>query len=202
MSEPRFDRFMDRLRGLSVVGRWNFHPRLTTETVAEHSFYVGFYAAMLAMMDGVRDHILLDVVMSAICHDFEESVTGDLPMLVKREVKNEWVAVEDRAMSQLLQFLPHDLAKAIGHRKFVSGINGDDAERVKKYVKAADILDVIMYCRSEKALGNKSFLEIEQEASTLLRRMDMESVNKILDAYCYPRFEHSAVELPVDMTHG
>lgn len=198
MDNVRFDRFLDRLRGLSAVSRWNFHHRLTAENVAEHTAYVAIYASILAMMDGVKDDMLLNIVMSAMCHDFEECITGDLPMLVKRDVEG-WNRVEDSAMGQLLQFLPGAIATRIGHYKFTRDM--EDADVVHKYVKAADIFDVIMYCRMERKLGNTMFMEIEQEASTILRRMNMGSVNIILDAYAYPKFEHSAVELPLEMTH-
>lgn len=199
-SDSRFRPFLERLRGLSEVRRWNFHPHHTHETVAEHSFYVASYAVLMCMMDG-NYSLLQEIALSALVHDYEEALTGDLPMLVKREVKAPWDVVEEKGFQQLVGTLPVEMMTAYSNWKQVTGLTIQSMATVKKYVKAADMLDVLIYCRIERLKGNTYFKEIEQEASTLLRRMDMPSLNVILDEYAYPKFEHSAVELPADMTH-
>ncbi len=195
MDEVRLDRFIERLRGLSTVGRWNFHHRLTVENVAEHSFWVGMYAYILACMDGLSLEMRMSAMHAGMCHDLEESVSGDLPLLVKREVGDDWERVAKAAFNQLTKFLPSgDLNAGLF-------LGWATVPSIKKYVKAADILDCVIYARTERKLGNTNFAEIEKECVTSLRRMQMASVDKILDAFGYHKFEHSAVELPKDMTH-
>lgn len=202
--EGRFDQFIERLRGLSAVRRWNFHPCLTAENVAEHSFWVGTYASLFAMMDGQPETMLLNITICALYHDFEESITGDLPLLVKREVGKPWGVVAEKAMDQLVNQVPHGTVRHFIENYWNgAGINisPENSALVKSYVKAADIFDVVMFCRTERNLGSVMFKKIESEASTSLRRMQLASVNRILDEFGYPKFEHSAVELPKDMTH-
>lgn len=197
MTPPsRHKEFIDRLRGLSVVKRWNFHPSLTTENVAEHSYYVAMYAWLFASMDGHQYSVLGHIVMHALFHDVEESMTGDLPMLVKRMVMDQWRVVEWYGIDQLTETLPAHIKNAVYFNKYNKG--GLDHELVNKYVKAGDIFDVLIYCRVEAKLGNTNYRQIERESVTRLREFDLPSISKILHEYGYGDLE---VELPNNMAH-
>lgn len=192
-------RFLERLRGMTVVGRWNFHSRLTTESVGEHSFYVTLYALLIVeLSDGLtpEDRASLEkrVLLHALFHDVEEAVTGDLPMLVKREIKTTWERVAEHGLDQILTYLP-----AFTAARFKSYAM-ETSDTVHKVVKAADFLDALMYSRHEKSLGNKTFDVIEMELVTLLYDMGLEAVNKhILPSLGYK--ENPRAQMVQDMSH-
>lgn len=195
----RHKEFIDRLRGLSVVKRWNFHPSLTTENVAEHSYYVAIYAWLFATMDAPLDQVFINrVVMHALFHDVEEALTGDLPMLVKRMLIDPWKVIEWYAFDQLTETLPTSLKNIVYRNKFNIKDNEVDSDIVHRYVKAGDIFDVLMYCRAEAKLGNTNYKLIEQESVTLLQKINLPSVSTVLKEYGYG---YKETNLPEHMTH-
>ena len=166
--------FVRRLRGLSLVTRWNFHPRVTGETVDAHSFWVAIFAMILVDIHneqaGFGQTVNAESVLRhALLHDAEEAITADLPFLVKREIKPHWRHVAEKAASQLFGNLEDYLIDWDG-----------DGEQVRKIVKAADLFDVIHYANYEATLGNASFGEIRREAITLLQGMNMRCVTLLL----------------------
>ena len=180
--------FLNRLRGLSFVTRWNFHPITRRQTVADHSFWVAIYAMMIADLSEITapiEHIL----RAALLHDMEEAVTGDLPSLVKRTIGVAWDEVEKRGAKQLVgdMWLRYDYWWRY------------DNEDLRKIVKAADILDRVMYAEEEQMRGNQAFDRIKLESIKQLRDMHMSSVDLILDELGYKGA--GGVDLPKDMTH-
>ncbi len=190
--------FFKRARGLSLVERWNFHYRVTRENVAEHSFWVAFYALALLDLDDVDSvsYLRTRVLELALAHDLEEAVTGDCPALVKRDIKGSWQLVAQRGFNQVLASAPNDLKIRWSNRMRSDPHTDHAAER---YVKAADLIDVIEYAQHELAHGNDAYFKIRKEAITLLARFkDLGSVQRVLDAYKYKGVD---TPLPVEMTH-
>lgn len=190
--------FIYRLRGLSFVTRWNFHPVTRRETVAEHTAWVAIYAMMIASMEQeiqggeVNYRWVGECVMAALMHDWEESVTGDLPSLVKNVCRSEWSKVEEAGFNQLMSTLPdsHPL------RRFAPLWRPSNAVQV--IVKAADLLDRVIYGWEEKLRGNQAFTSIVDETVMQLRRLDLKCIPVVLHEL---GVQGPGRELPVDMTH-
>lgn len=133
------------LRELSFVPRWSVLRRVTSQTVAEHSFYVATYAAHLADLvgwNGDRGALL----RAALAHDLPEAATGDIPGPAKRLLLDEWHSNRVEHCYVQSRF-PHDEDAWIASKT--------DPE-IKALVKAADILDEIMFLQTEAQLGNKN----------------------------------------------
>lgn len=189
--------FLRRARGLSLVNRWNFHYRITNENVAEHSFYVAFYAMLIMDLEPqeIKDYDRMSVLQACLVHDLEEAVTGDCPFLVKRLVKKEWGDKVARAgYEQVIQSLPGDVYPAFKTRPYLK-------PNLQKYVKAADLLDVMAYCDHEARHGNRQYMDIQQEVRTLLIAMQIPGVNRILNNDDTSKIPNTNVPLPADMTH-
>lgn len=140
------------VRRLAHVDRYSSVRVTRRENVAEHSFYVAFFALAIVRDLELRkvelDH--LAVLEGAICHDIDEAVVGDLRRPVADAVPGLRDAL-DRARSGFVA----GIAKEIGvplvgswetHR-------GDDLEA--KVVVLADFLCVVSYLAEELRRGNE-----------------------------------------------
>lgn len=187
---------LNRLRGLSFVTRWNFHPTTRKQNVAEHSFWVATYAMIIADMENAFDPPELYqeefIIRAALYHDWEEAVTGDLPSLVKRVCKKDWEKVASDGFFSIINLLhpEHPINRTCSLWR--------PPAPIARIVKAADLLDRLMYGQEEKMRGNTSFDRIIEETIMQLRNLEMRSINIILFELGY---ESEGVELPRDMTH-
>lgn len=148
-------KLVNKLRGMDVVVRWNFHKHLVQENIATHSFWVAVFTAILAPDDQRNE-----LVFAAITHDMEEAITGDLPALVKAHTP-QWDEVVKKAEQELF-----------------GGGGGNDADEIdilsafraarhtaeaSIVIKLADLFAALMYARMEIELGNTHFQRIEKE---------------------------------------
>lgn len=179
---------LNRIRGLSFVIRWNFHPYIKGQNVAEHSYYVVLYAMMLLDIEiklgGVSANASTraDILQYALFHDVAESVTSDIPKLVKDRIGWRARNIEDEALDEVFNAdIPH-LAWIVQQWQLIAM---GDPNRIndmgKKIVKAADLLDILIYAKQEERLGNTNFGEIYGETVFALRKLKLRSVDYILD---------------------
>lgn len=131
---------LKKLRALSHCWRWNYHPRIRQESVAEHSYWTAVYAQTLADYMGVDSGVATSY---ALYHDAEEAITGDLPGPVKRG--RSWKDVENDAAREM-------------------GMGTDEIEEpYKSLVKAADYISALVFADEELQMGNQFFLQIRAE---------------------------------------
>lgn len=120
---------------LSVVKRWGILHTIQTQSVAEHVHNVTRMAYRIAASwFGLKGEELLTVMMWAHHHDDEESLTGDIPTMVKPYFE-EGNFIEDH--SDLLQatVLP--------------------PQHIVDIVKLADLLEGFHFICTEMKLGNQ-----------------------------------------------
>lgn len=146
-------RFVNKLRGVNWVNRWNMHARLRQENVAEHSFWVATFTAVLAPAN-LREAL----VFAAVTHDYEEAITGDLPALVKRATPS-WGDTVKTAEAELFRAAVGPEEREI-QDAFLMARHAAETHPV---VKLADLLSALMYARMERELGNTHFNAIENE---------------------------------------
>lgn len=142
------------VRRLSSVWRYSSVPVVVRENVAEHSYWVALYAAMIHLRMDPDKGILGRVVLASLVHDVGECVTGDVVRVFKYATP-ELKAEVDRAESILSSRLEpevRDLVSAIGSLANPSESQWD--RYVKAVVKAADFLSLFQYMRREAARGN------------------------------------------------
>lgn len=151
-----------KLRALSHVWRWNYHPRVRQESVAEHSYWTTVYAARLCHM---MDLPLIDtrmVLQYALLHDAEEAITGDLPGPVKRgRVWKELISdVQDELdFHPLMEVYP---------------------EQIKRVVKAADLISALVFADEEVKMGNTYFLRIREEIAFSIKAMEFPEAHALM----------------------
>jgi 5'-deoxynucleotidase YfbR-like HD superfamily hydrolase len=133
---------------MSVVKRWGVVQTLRQQSDAEHCFNVARIAVRLAKrffpngyVANRGNQIFGAVVVYALHHDDDESVTGDFPSYMK-----PYVDVEAALLA----------VPAYQDEEFDMSGSADDDPWVKFLVKCADYIDACIFLRMEISLGNKS----------------------------------------------
>lgn len=148
---------------LSAIIRFNNTPCLTSESVAEHSYYVVF----LAMLVGdylVEKKINLNkekLLKMCILHDVEEVVSGDIIKVLKSGgFRKELEKLNIKSM----EFLTGVLGKE-GKIYFDLWYETKEKETLEaRIVDFVDMMAVVVYSVKEIHLGNKYFKEILEYA--------------------------------------
>ena len=135
---------------LSNIVRYSQQNKIKNESVAEHSYYVGWFVNRLCTKYELNDNIRLMALEAAILHDIPEVVTNDITYDVKQMIPED---------SALLQPYVEEIIKEHSPRAYKVLFNPitHDEMIAKKLVKHADILSVLQYCQNEEHLGNKNF---------------------------------------------
>lgn len=136
---------IDLLRNLV---RYQTAPRVSSETVAEHSFFVVAYVLKL---NDIYDFDLNKAMMMATLHDYAEAFISDVPHNIKKNFPNlekEIIKSENEIMEKHIN---SDFAKWVGEFNNMSSPEG-------LIVALADTLSVISYAKYEMGLGNSKYM--------------------------------------------
>ena len=135
-----------KVYNLKFIQRYSITPRITNETVAEHSFFVATY-----VMELYNDYKfdLNKAVQIAIIHDFAESFIGDITLSTKTMCPELVKAVSNAEKEVMFQNFPsfiYELYREYEQRTSVESL----------IVKLADTMQVKQYAGNEIELGNNS----------------------------------------------
>jgi hypothetical protein len=133
---------------MSVVKRWGTVQTIRSQSDAEHCFNVARIAHRLCnrffpegFVPSHAERIYGAVVVYALHHDDDESVTGDFPSYMKPHVDVE------RALQNVPAY--HD-------EEFDTSGSAGDEPWVRFLVKCADYIDACVFLKMEISLGNRS----------------------------------------------
>lgn len=178
--QPSMRRFLSNIRNLDKIIRFSTMARLKDETVAEHSFHAAFYAMMLADFE-IKAGNKVDVekvLRSALLHDVEEVVTGDVIHGFKYsdpELAEKMKRMGHEFFKKLLEDVP-ELSEL--YLKFWRESKDDSIEG--KIVDAADKLEALTYSMEEYSLGNKNFKPVIDHVLSRLKSSELKSVEIFL----------------------
>ena len=159
----------DVVSRLSTVQRYNTSPRVRTESVAEHTFCVAFFAYIFQMYLRVEMNIEVDLgrMMSmALIHDVDEAFTGDVVHTVKHhtvvpELREALDRVSVIALSEVFSDIPGLLRDEFmdlwEEAKAVSTMEA-------KIFKLADVASILYHSNLQELLGNRHFVPIRERA--------------------------------------
>lgn len=149
------DELLDRR--MSYIQRWHVHPTIMKENLAEHQWYVGYYAWVIARFlwsEGWPNIDAERAVMIGMLHDVPEVVTGDVPASFKR--------IRPDASTQIKEW-EHD-AEPLLFTGLPPAVRGEAVSFVyapdcieKQIVKIADRLHAWAYAEDEARTGNRHF---------------------------------------------
>lgn len=124
------------------VKRYHTKPTIRENTVGQHSFGVAMFCYLLAG-ESTTPHLLL----AALSHDLAEQVTGDISSPTKRKYPD---------LAAKVQELEYEL---LGENNLFWEEHALSKEEVET-LKLADCLDGMMFCISERSLGNASIADV------------------------------------------
>ncbi|MDK8182348.1 5'-deoxynucleotidase [Paenibacillus sp. UMB4589-SE434] len=163
---------------LKHIERWSLMRNTTKENVAEHSFHVALTTHVLCTIANEIFHREVDTnlaVSMALFHDATEVFTGDIPTPVKHHnprILANFREIEHLAAERLVDMIPPAL-KSI----YTPLIHPTEEHKLRKYVKAADLLDAYLKCTFEIASGNREFVVAKQQIEGKIKLLEMDEVD-------------------------
>lgn len=171
--------FPPELRTASIVPRWSVVWTLTQDSVANHSFYVPFYAEAIGSavewlvdwakesLENTRDAMGCWMALSymARTHDLPELGMGDIVSPVKKEIIDR-----ERFNQYELSFMQEKLTGIYDTQSQALKLMGD--RRVAEMwtiIKAADRLDALLFLIGEQRMGNGVVSNLIRSAEDRLR---------------------------------
>ncbi len=176
-SRNHFYAYMYRLK---YIERWSLMRNTTRENVAEHSFHVALTTHMLCTIANElfgRQLNTNEAVALALFHDATEVFTGDIPTPIKHHnpiILSNFREIEEQAAKRLIDMIPSSIRDV--YRPLIE----DPSSELKRYVKAADLIDAYLKCTFEVGAGNQEFVVAKQQTEEKLRQLHMEEVDYFL----------------------
>lgn len=192
--ESHFFAYMYRLR---YIERWSLMRNTVKENVAEHSFHVAILTHVLCTIGNeiFERQVPTDRVVSmALFHDATEVFTGDIPTPVKHhnaKILSNFREIEHLAAERLLDMVPEPLRDV--YNPLIGMKTEADAE-LKKYVKAADLLDAYLKCVTELSAGNREFAMAKKQIEQTMEALSMPEIHYFLK-HMAPSLEKTLDEL-------
>lgn len=182
INESFFDyaRSVDKLRNII---RYATAPRTSSESVAEHSFFVASYVLKLYEY---YDFNLQKALSMALLHDFSEAYISDVPHPVKAGNPELNEALEKAERKVNAQYLSEEVANWIEEMNHLSSYEG-------MICVLADVISVVTYAKYEMDLGNKAYMkgvydgsknryiELVRNLCTIARKDPEETTKNVLE---------------------
>lgn len=141
------------LRASGHVRRWHTIATLgDTQTVSSHS------AQALSLLLLLHPSPSVDLIKAVLWHDSAERVVGDVPAPVRRAnavFSDEYEREESRFFGE----------QAPTAMRAMLDLSDDD----KRWLKAVDTLELLLYCYEQVMLGNSHFRIIAKRARSYLK---------------------------------
>lgn len=188
--------FFAYLSKMRWIYRWGMKRNAIQENVMEHSFEVAVIAHNLAIVARElfdTDVDPRDVAIAALYHDASEVLTGDLPSPIKyhnKKIRDAYKEVERAAELEMVATLPATLQ--LHYRDILQ--QEHLPEKVKKIVKAADLIASLIKCKAEVNAGNAEFDKAVVDVEQRLAKSSMPEVDYFLQNFM-PSFDLTLDEL-------
>lgn len=141
--------YMGNIDGLRNLVRYQSAPRVSSETVAEHSFFV---AAYVLKLHNYYEFDLKKALSMAILHDYAEVFISDVPHPIKKQFPVIAECLEKAENQIVTTHISSEFADWLSEFNNTSTAEG-------AIVSLADILSVISYAKNEIGLGNSEYMK-------------------------------------------
>lgn len=137
--------------------RWAIVRTVRPQSVATHSYFVTAYTNDLCLLLDVPMKTHLAALQYAVCHDWDEIFTGDIPgphkhkLLRLATMKNAWKA-------QIAKWTGQTYTR-YEERNGLGSLSDQDKQTVKAIVKVADYMDAACHMGDECQIGNSNCQE-------------------------------------------
>lgn len=164
MEKKNMDEFIntiinEKLASMNSVHRQSTITTIKAENIAQHSFFVAFYAFKIAKNLNLNSELCGEITIEALIHDIAESSSSDVPSNVKYQVpglKQMLDKAEDFAINKYFPEIKEEFTRLREHE--------EQGDLIGVIIKLADIIALIQFLRTERSLGNQD--------STLIKVID------------------------------
>lgn len=170
MINSNLTQYLSSIDNLRNLVRYQAAPRVSQETVAEHSFFVTAYTLKL---HDYFDFDLEKALRIAILHDFAEAYISDVPHPIKMKFPKLTEELEKAEYGINSEYISEEFAKDL------EGFNNASTPE-GCIVEISDVLSVITYSKYEIELGNSQYMkDVLNRSITRLNNM-LENCSKYL----------------------
>ncbi len=165
---------------MSHVNRYSSVPVVRKENVAEHSWFVAFYAYVVGSY--LNDHgqpVDFGKLLSrALLHDIDESHTGDF----LRKVKYAHPGLKG-VLNQISTSMVEDMEQDLGITLVADWRDAKAEDLEGDIIKFVDLLRVVSYLWEELTKGNLYMLKLFPECGDYLRELHESITDPTILAY-------------------
>lgn len=178
--------FFSMLSRMKYITRWGLMNNTRSENISEHSLQTAYFAHILTIIANKRYGEKLNperAALLAMYHDCSEILTGDMPTPVKYfdpQIIKAYKNVERSSCEKMLSMLPEDLKDELTP---VLLFEGEEDEKLKKYIKAADKLSALVKCIEEMRMGNDEFKKAKEATEEFLTKMEIPAVDDFMKEF-------------------
>ena len=187
------ERNLEKIDALNNIERWSQKAMIKKESVAQHSYWVSFYALQFGEYLIHDDKVKHLVLKAAVMHDFDEIFTGD----ISHEVKND-SNVGKRMKSLLNELIDKQWSIQMPKILYNSLLKLNDLkliEFIEKFVKLCDWYSFKHFLTIESRLGNtlndKLIIYCEENFNQILNQLEIyvENPNQYISRNAYQNFK-------------
>ncbi|MCU6710454.1 HD domain-containing protein [Paenibacillus sp. J5C_2022] len=177
-------RFTSAIIGMQYVSRWNEYCPRYKDNAASHSFRCASIAILIGIIEeNVCGNELdkLDLIGRALLHDLNETVTGSIKHVTKKEAT--LVGHIRRLENEVSRDIVSRLSRSLRPHFTQFIVHAEDDSYIGGLVKAIDSFDAMLFCMREHQLdGNPYFRTKYESLRTELAASAYSSIRWLLQA--------------------
>ena len=149
MINSKLGDYLYNVNNLRNLTRYQAAPRVSSESVAEHSFFV---AAYVLKLHDFYNFDLEKALRMALLHDFNEVFISDVPFPIKSKYKG---------LNRELEKAEYEVNKEMISDEFANEMKefNDMSSPEGIIVELGDVLSVVSYSKHEIGLGNSAYMK-------------------------------------------
>lgn len=141
--------YLANIDGLRNLVRYQTAPKVSSETVAEHSFFV---AAYVLKLNDYYEFDLQKTLMMGLLHDFSEVFISDVPHPIKSKFPQLNNILEQEEYNVNATIISKEFADNLEEFNHLTTVEG-------MIIALADVLSVVTYSKYEIGLGNSKYMK-------------------------------------------
>lgn len=149
MINSNFKDYLFNVNNLRNLTRYQAAPRVSSESVAEHSFFV---AAYVLKLHDFYDFNLEKALRMALLHDFNEVFISDVPFPIKSKYGSLNKELEKAEFAINTEHISREFAEEMEEFNNMTSVEGI-------IVELGDVLSVVSYSKHEIGLGNSNYMK-------------------------------------------
>lgn len=153
---------------LADVERFGTCPHHHAESVAEHSYFVGLYAVLLADWLRIDDVRVIDyayLYRRVMIHDIEEAVSGDFPRWFKHSTEKVRRTLQDAGgiafAGLMFSVVPHPAEDCEWGGLYARAWKGSVEHEIEDAIlRVADLMSAVAFVYREVMMGNAIIMHV------------------------------------------